>query len=88
VKKTLTLLSAAALASCATPKAVVVAPPPKKNVEKVAAPLSESPAPALTDDRLRLGDDILALPSDDQLRSTAPTQKSGAASIITSLPSD
>lgn len=88
MKKTLTFLSVAALASCAAPKAIVIEEAPKKPAEKVTATPSEPPSPALVDDGLRLGDDILALPSDDQLQSTAPAEKSGAASIITSPPTD
>lgn len=88
MKKSLTILSFAALASCAAPKAVVTEETPPEPVKTVAAPPSEPPAPALADDDLRLGDDILALPSDDQLRSTAPADKSGATPIITSPPSD
>lgn len=80
-------LAALALASCAAPKAVVIEEAPVKQ-QPAAAPAApiEKPA-ALADDGLRLGD-MLTLPDDNQLRSTAPLKKEGEATIITSPPSE
>jgi hypothetical protein len=87
VKKPVILLAALALASCAAPKAIVVEDAPKKQ-QPGAAPATpvEKPA-ALADDGLRLPD-MLTLPDDNQLRSTAPTKKDGEGTIITSPPTD
>ncbi len=79
------LLATLALASCAPPKAVVIAEPPKKEV--VIAPAAPE-IPALADDGLRLGDDMLNLPDDTQLRSVAPLKKDGNAKIIISPPTE
>jgi len=87
VKNPVILLAALALSSCAPPKAIVVEEAPKKQerATATAAPV-EKPA-ATADDGLRLPD-MLTLPDDDQLRSTAPTEKDGDATVITSPPSD
>lgn len=84
MKNPLILLAAIALASCAAPKAVVVAEAPKKKV--VTAPAAPE-EPALADDDLRLPD-MLTLPDDTQLRSAAPLKKEGDATIITSPPTE
>lgn len=77
------------LASCVTPKATVVAEAPKV---KSTATKPSAPAPSINtdlDDGLRLGDDILALPSPEQLRSSPNTQGDGNATpIITRPPSE
>lgn len=86
MKNPLILLAAIALASCATPKAVVVEETGKKKQPASAPAPPETPA-ALADDGLRLGEDWLTLPEDTQLRSTAPI-KDGNATIITRPPSD
>lgn len=78
------LLAALALASCAPPKAIVIAEAPKKEV--VIAPAAPE-TPALADDGLRLPD-MLVLPDDTQLRSVAPLKKDGDATIITSPPTE
>ena len=85
MKNTLILLAAIALASCAAPKAVVVAEAPKRK-QPAAAP-AETPI-AHADDDMRLPEDLLALPEDSQLRSSAPISKDGDATIITSPPSE
>lgn len=79
------LLAALALASCAPPKAIVIAEAPKKEV--VIAPAAPA-NPALADDGLRLPDDMLALPDDTQLRSVAPLKKEGDATIIATPPTE
>lgn len=78
------LLAALALASCAPPKAIVTPEAPKKPVS--AAPATPE-RPALADDGLRLPD-MLTLPDDTQLRSVAPLEKEGDATIITSPPTE
>lgn len=90
MKNLLILLAAFALASCATPKAVVVGEAPLKqqaDADVTSVPKEKKP-PALANDGLRLPDDMLALPEDNQLRSTAPIKRDGNATIITSPPSD
>ena len=78
------LLAALALASCAPPKAIVTPEAPKKPVS--AAPAAPE-KPALADDGLRLPD-MLTLPDDTQLRSTAPLKKEGDATIIARPPTE
>lgn len=84
MKNPVILLSALALASCAAPKAAVIPEVPKKPVIK--APVAPE-KPALADDGLRLPD-MLTLPDDTQLRSTAPLKKEGDATIIARPPSE
>lgn len=81
------LAAALAFASCAAPKAVVVEVAPKKKTPAVATAAPETPA-ALADDGFRFPDDMLSLPEDSQLRSTAPIKRDGNGTIITSPPSD
>jgi hypothetical protein len=85
VKRPIILLAAFALASCAPPKAIVIAEAP---IEPVATIPTAPANPALADDGLRLPDDMLALPDDNQLRSAAPLKKEGDATIITSPPTE
>lgn len=87
MKKNIILLAFLALASCATPKAVVVGEAPLKQPSAVTPPAPEKMPPALANDGLRLPD-MLSLPDDNQLRSTAPIKNDGNATIITSPPSD
>lgn len=84
MKNPLILLASIALASCAAPKAVVVAEAPK--TKRPAAP-AETPI-ALADDGMRLPENLLALPEDNQLRSSAPINKDGGGTIITSPPTE
>ncbi len=78
------LLAALALASCAPPKAIVIAEAPKKDA--VIAPAAPE-KPALADDGLRLPD-MTTLPDDNDLRSAAPLKKEGDATIIASPPTE
>ena len=84
MKNPIILLASLALASCAPPKAIVIAEAPKKEV--VIAPAAPE-IPALADDGLRLPD-MLTLPDDTQLRSVAPLKKDGDATIVTSPPTE
>jgi len=84
VKNPTILLAALCLASCAPPKAIVIAEAPKKEVPAKPA-ATVLPAPA--DDGLRLPD-MLALPDENQLRSAAPLKKEGDATIIASPPAE
>jgi hypothetical protein len=84
VKNPIILLAALAFASCAPPKAIVIAEAPKKDA--VIAPAAPE-TPALADDGLRLPD-MLVLPDETQLRSAAPLEKEGDATIITSPPTE
>ena len=86
MKNPLILLTALALASCGPPKAIIVAEAPVKPVAKPAA----APAPAVPsapDDGLRLPD-LLALPDDEQLRSSPDPSGGGNATVITRPPAE
>ena len=87
MKNPFILLSALALASCAPPKAIVIQEAPKTQQPAAASTTPVEKTAALPDDGLRLGD-MLTLPDDNQLRSAAPTEKDGNATIITSQPGD
>lgn len=88
MKKTIILLASLALASCATPKAVVIEQAPLKQPSAVTPDATEKKLPALANDGLRLPDDMLALPDENQLRSSAPIKGQGNATIITSPPKE
>lgn len=91
MKNPLILFTALGLASCAAPKAVVIQETP------VEAPKPEAPSPtpagprnpvvSAPDDGLRIGDDILALPKDEELRSSNPSGDSDST-IIARPPAD
>jgi hypothetical protein len=89
VKTLLITLIAGSVVSCATPKATVIAEAPKPapaKKDQQSAPLEASnTAP---DDGLRIGDDILALPSDEQLRSSPTPTGDGDATVITRPPAE
>ncbi len=91
MKKSFTLLFVIGLASCAAPKATVVAEEaPVKPVEKnavadISPPISVAGDP---NDGLRIGDDILALPSDEQLRASPTPSGGGTAPVIVRPPKD
>lgn len=80
------------LVSCAAPKAVVIAEAPEKKpptpVEGSMTPDPQEPMTAKPDDGLRIGDDILALPSDEQLRSSPKPSGDGDATLIARPPSE
>lgn len=88
--KTLLLLALVVigLVSCAAPKAIAVAEAPKAKPEEVKP--SEAVASVSTDldDGLRIGDDILALPSEEQLRSSPTPAEDGDARVIVRPPAD
>lgn len=84
MKKPVILLGVFALASCVPPKASMIAEVPTKPV--VIAPAAPE-KPAIADDGLRLPD-MLTLPDDTQLRSTAPLKKEGDATIIARPPTE
>lgn len=76
MKKPFILLLALSLGSCATQKAKIVDEVPAEtadkkedsSVQKTSPPAPVIPSPA--DDGMRLGDDILTLPDESQLRAT------------------
>ncbi|QTN32828.1 hypothetical protein HZ994_10970 [Akkermansiaceae bacterium] len=84
MKNPITLLFAIGLASCAAPKAIVVEEAPEKPVKTAVADISPPATPGEPNDGLRIGDDdLLTLPSDEQLRpSSAPGGDSAAPVTI------
>ena len=87
MKSPIILLAALTFASCAPPKATVIAEAPKKSVVIAPTAPTAPETPALADDGLRLPD-MLTLPDDNQLRSAAPLKKEGDAAIIASPPTE
>lgn len=77
------------LASCGAPKAIVVSEAPTKapETENPAAEEPQTPIASAPDDGLRLGDDILALPKDEELQSSKPSGD-GDATIIARPPEE
>ncbi|MBG7607170.1 MAG: hypothetical protein IZT59_03940 [Verrucomicrobia bacterium] len=81
MKNPFILFLALGLASCASPKKALIIAEGPKGQPKQAATLSESIVPAPADDGLRMPD-MLALPDEEQLRSTAPESSRDATVII------
>jgi len=84
---------AMALASCATPKATVVAQPPaNKKVEKEPnATFVEPPVPALPGDEIRMPADMVGLPKDEDFKATTPVgpkSDPGAGAVFVRPPTD
>lgn len=83
-----------ALASCAAPKAVVVAAAPleKKKEPKVPEPVAPDPLlPGLPNDGIRGGDTMLALPGEGDFRATNPALPKpggGSGAVISRPPTD
>ncbi|MGJ8632738.1 MAG: hypothetical protein ACSHX7_02375 [Luteolibacter sp.] len=77
------------LASCAAPKATIVEEVPEKPVAKKVAvvPKQIDPEPVPQDTGLRLGDDMLTMPDDSQLRSISPESHTGSP-VIARPPSE
>jgi hypothetical protein len=89
VKYPAILLLAIGLASCAAPKAIVIAEAPMKKETAAADPASQPKQANLpADDGMRLPEDLLALPADNQLRSVAAEPKDGDATVIARPPKD
>lgn len=98
MKKTATLLLAIGLASCAAPKATVVAEAPVNSAPKKSkatqtevadlSPAAIKPTPLpVRRDGLRLPN-MLDLPQDDQLRSAPDVPKDGKATVIARPPEE
>ena len=76
------------IASCAAPKATVVAETPKTQTDEIT-PSEPLANPSMEpDDGLRIGDDILALPSEEQLRSSPIPSGDGDARVIARPPAE
>ncbi len=75
------------LASCAAPKAIVIEVAPVKPVKKAVADAPKPSVPGDPNDGLRLPD-MLALPSDDQLRRSTAPSGDGAAPVIARPPKE
>jgi hypothetical protein len=85
----LSAASLAVLASCAAPKAVTVADPPKKktaNVDGSGNPMPQGNASLLPQDKIRLPDNFLSMPGDTEFRATAPANTSAATGAVTVRP--
>lgn len=89
MKTLLITLIGLGLASCAAPKAEIVAEAPKPKSAEETQP-SEAVATNSTapDDGLRIGDDILSLPSEEQLRSSPGPSGDGDATVIARPPAE
>ena len=91
MKNPFILFLAIGLASCASPKkALIIAEAPKeqpKQEETAAFSEPEPSAPAPAADGLRMPD-MLVMPDEGQLRSAAPADSSGDATVITRPPAE
>ena len=82
------------LASCAAPKAIIVAAAPveKKEEPKVPEPVAPDPTlPGLPNDGIRGGDTMLALPGDGDFRATNPALSKpagGSGAVVVRPPTD
>ena len=99
MKKYAPFLLAIGLASCTPPKATIVEEAPIKSGPNIAltqsgiAPISpKATKPNLPITRnnglIRLPDDILGLPKDEELRSSTDAPKEGKATVIARPPED
>jgi hypothetical protein len=88
VKRFAILLLAIGLASCAAPKAIVIAEAPKKTETVVDSVPQPKQASLPAHDGMRLPEDLLNLPEDNQLRSAAAEPKDGDATVIARPPKD
>lgn len=94
MKNSFTALLALGLASCAAPKGKIIYEVPEGFYDKKEAiaqtPSTPVPKPApADDDGMRLGDEILLLPDESQLRATAPEIPSkNEAAVIARPPKD
>ena len=81
---------AIAIASCAPPQAVIVedAPAEPRKTSAPAPPEQSRTTTPPADDGFRIGDDILALPGDDQLRSSPEVPAREDATLITRPPEE
>jgi hypothetical protein len=67
------LFAALAFCSCVPPKAVVVQEPPKKKVPEPEVTTTEPNLPPSPDDGIRLPDNIMSMPGDDEFKASLPT---------------
>jgi hypothetical protein len=99
VKKTATFLLAICLASCFGPKPDIAAEPTEKTAPAAApaktgttkvSPEQIQPVqlPVVRNTGMRLPENILALPQDDQLRSAPGAPKEGKATVIARPPEE
>lgn len=87
MKNPFIFLIAFSLVSCAIPKkALIIAEGPSEKPKQGTKALSKPSEPAAPVDDLRMPD-MLALPDEEQLRSTAP-EASGDATVITRPPKE
>lgn len=85
----LSAVSLAVLASCAAPKAVAVVEQPKSKQTASADPGESMSRPFVSrmpQDKIRLGDNFLAMPGDTEFRATTPANTSAAAGAVTVRP--
>jgi hypothetical protein len=90
-KRFLAALPLVVLASCAAPKAVAVADPPKQKsrVEpEVGGGMPASLVSRAPQDKIRLGENFLSMPGDAEFRSTRSPEASSAGAVTVRPPSD
>ncbi|MBC7980649.1 MAG: hypothetical protein H7Y36_08825 [Armatimonadetes bacterium] len=77
------------LASCAAPKAIVIAEAPAEIPKRAASkPARKTDVPTDTNDGIRLPD-MLALPEENEFRPTSPDNpKEGGSTVITRPPQE
>lgn len=89
MRSLLVLPVAVLVSSCAAPKAVAVAEPPKSKSASVADPggdLPKSSAFNAPEDGIRLPDNFLSMPADAEFRATVPTNTSASRGAVTARP--
>ncbi len=69
----LQLLPALALFSCVPPKAVIVQEPPKKSAPEPEVATTEPNLPPPEEDVIRLPDNIMSMPGDEEFKAAVPT---------------
>jgi len=92
VKTPLIPLIALGLVSCGAPKSIIVAEAPIENsaveVEGTAPAKPQERVAVQPADGLRIGEDMLALPSDEELRTSVKPAGDGDTTVITRPPAE
>ena len=88
MKNNFILIIILGLASCSVPKAIVIMEAPPEKKATVTPLVQHAPVTIASDKDLRIGEDILALPNDEQLRPSSVTSSDGEATKITRPPAE